>query len=194
MRDTVTGFNISRHINKYVKECDDRLIGLLQVPVRINCVFYTEEEALYANKVVNRFKDFEIITGFQFRDNYIGVGYDNLYNCYENGRLDNLLKGLGVNVNDCKFHFSSFAPEIGNPAQGDCVFVSCWTFLRRLRTGSWSDLHVRVWGFVRLFCLRTGPPAPGNRGYFRFFNNFLTKKSKKVCFSAKNFEFCVSNI
>ena len=28
-----------------------------------------------------------------------------------------------------KFHPNSFAPEIGNPAQGDCVFVSCWAFL-----------------------------------------------------------------
>lgn len=108
LRDTITGFNISRHINKYVKECDDRLIGLLRIPVRINCVFYTEDEALYAEKVINRFKHFKNITGFQFRDNYIDVGYDNLYNCYENGRLDNLLNGLGINVNDCKFHFSSF--------------------------------------------------------------------------------------
>jgi organic radical activating enzyme len=107
-KDTITCINISRHINKYVKECDDELIKLLEVPVRINCVLYTEKEALYADKLINRFKDFKNVTGIQFRDNYIGVGYDNLYNCYENKRLDNLLKGLRVDVNDCKFHFTSF--------------------------------------------------------------------------------------
>lgn len=107
-KDTITCINISRHINKYVKECDDELIRLLEIPVRINCVLYTEEEALYADKLINRFKDFENVTGIQFRDNYIGVKYDNLYNCYVNKRLDNLLKRLGVDVNDCKFHFSSF--------------------------------------------------------------------------------------
>ena len=107
-KDVITCINISRHIKRYVKECDDRFIGLLEIPVRINCVFYTEDEALYADNVIGRFKDFENVTGIQFRDNYIGVKYDNLYNCYVNKRLDNLLKGLGVDVNDCKFHFSSF--------------------------------------------------------------------------------------
>lgn len=107
-KDVITCINISRHIKRYVKEYDDRFIGLLEIPVRINCVFYTEDEALFASNVIDRFKDFKNVTGIQFRDNYIGVKYDNLYNCYENGRLDNLLKGLGVDVNDCKFHFSSF--------------------------------------------------------------------------------------
>ena len=107
-KDTITCINISRHINKYVKECDDEFIRLLEVPVRINCVLYTEKEALYANKLIDRFKDFENVTGIQFRDNYIGVGTNNLYNFYDNERLNNLLKVLGVKFDNTKIHFNSF--------------------------------------------------------------------------------------
>ena len=107
-KDTITCINISRHINKYVKECDDEFIRLLEVPVRINCVLYTEKEALYADRLINRFRDFENVTGIQFRDNYIGVGAKNLYNFYDNERLNNLLKVLGVKFDNTKIHFNSF--------------------------------------------------------------------------------------
>ena len=107
-KDVITCINISRHVRKYVKECDDRFIDLLKIPVRINCVFYTEEEALLANNVIDRFKDFEGVTGIQFRDNYIGVNDNNLYNFYDNGRLNNLLRAIGVKFDNTKIHFNSF--------------------------------------------------------------------------------------
>ena len=71
-----------------------------------------------------------------------------------------------------------------------CVFAFCWAFLLRLRTGSWSDLHVRVRGFVRLFCLRAGVRAPEIGKNFRL----LTKNTKKSLFFRYNFAFCMSNI
>ena len=47
---------------------------------------------------------------------------------------------------------SSFALEKEITQQEDhSVSASCWAFLCRSRAGSWPDLHIRVWGIVRLF-------------------------------------------
>lgn len=108
LKHIISGFNISRHINNYINESDDILIGLLQIPVRINCVLYTDEESLYANEIITRFEHYKNITGFQFRDDYRDVDYDNLYNCNWNRKLNNLLKGLGKTIDNCEFNFSSF--------------------------------------------------------------------------------------
>ena len=89
----ITGFNISRHLVKYVKECPDEWIGELKIPVRINCVLYTTENIEKVNDLFDRFKDFENVTGFQFRDNYIGVSLENLYT-YDT--FDALVERLGA--------------------------------------------------------------------------------------------------
>lgn len=47
---------------------------------------------------------------------------------------------------------TSFATMDEKPAQEDCIFVFCWAFLYVIVAGSWSDLHHRVCGSVRLFC------------------------------------------
>lgn len=104
----ITCLNISRHINEYMYETNDILISLLQIPVRINCVLYTDEEALYAREIINRFRKIKNVIGIQFRDDYRDVGYDNLYNCNWNKKLNNLLEGLDKNINDCEFNFDSF--------------------------------------------------------------------------------------
>ena len=50
---------------------------------------------------------------------------------------------------------SSFALEKEITQQEDhSVSASCWAFLCRSRAGSWPDLHIRVWGIVRLFLCR----------------------------------------
>jgi len=82
--DVITGFNISRHIRKYVDECDDSFLNKLTIPIRINCVLYKPSEAELALNLINRFGSFKNINGFQFRDNYIGVDETNLYNMEDN--------------------------------------------------------------------------------------------------------------
>ena len=94
-KDTITGLNISRHLKKYVKEIDDEFLNELEVPVRINCVLYEKdwtEEQLEAH--LNRFKDYKCVNGFQFRDNYVLVNRNNLFNRNENENLKKLERGL----------------------------------------------------------------------------------------------------
>ena len=89
--DVITGFNISRHLKRYVQECPDEWIGKLTIPVRINCVLYNDLFNL--DKVpwlIERFEKFDNVTGFQFRDNYIGVGPQNLFDWETNPVLHKL--------------------------------------------------------------------------------------------------------
>ena len=98
----ITGFNISRHLEKYVKECPDEWISELKIPVRINCVLYTTKNIERANDLFDRFKDFENVTGFQFRDNYIGVNKDNLY------VLNTFCRLVEVLGPECELHKETF--------------------------------------------------------------------------------------
>lgn len=107
-KNVITGLNISRHVKDYVVESNDILLSYLKIPVRINCVLYTQEEATYAHEVVDRFKDFPIVNGIQFRDNYVGVKFDNLYNMESNKILKELLKSFNKTIDECEFHYSSF--------------------------------------------------------------------------------------
>ena len=89
----ITGINVSRHLDKYVQECDDEIFKLLSFEPRINCVLYNLQLADKSIKeklinFVNRFKD---ITGYiQFRKDYVVTTKDNLYD--EKG--DEILKLL----------------------------------------------------------------------------------------------------
>lgn len=101
LKDYITGINISRHITKYVKEGDDRLMGYIEVPVRINCVLMTKIEAEQAKDFKSRFSITNYpnsphypITGIQFRDNYIDVGWKNLYNMRINEIYNTVLKNF----------------------------------------------------------------------------------------------------
>lgn len=89
----ITGINVSRHLNKYVQECDDAIFKMLTFEPRINCVLYNLHAADKNIKqklidFVNRFKD---ITGYvQFRKDYVVTTPSNLYD--EEG--DEILKVL----------------------------------------------------------------------------------------------------
>ncbi len=78
----ITGINVSRHLRKYVEECDDKIFKLLNFEARINCVLYTLDlldKQLDSKllKFVERFKD---ITGYiQFRKYYVVTTPQNLY-------------------------------------------------------------------------------------------------------------------
>ena len=71
---------------------------------------------------------------------------------------DSKLFSLVISAKECvnrpSFN-SSFALEKEITQQEDhSVSASCWAFLCRSRAGSWPDLHIRVWGIVRLFLCR----------------------------------------
>ncbi|MBR5709076.1 MAG: 4Fe-4S cluster-binding domain-containing protein [Oscillospiraceae bacterium] len=95
-RDIITGFNVSRHIYPFVEECWDNYFSYVQIPIRINCVLTTAKEAEKGPDLIERFKRFRSIYGFQFRDNYTGVNETNLFDQDTNERLKALLKAFGV--------------------------------------------------------------------------------------------------
>lgn len=108
-KDIITMINISRHIRKYVTECDDSYFSQLEVPVRINCVLYNEKEALEGHKLIERYLGkYPCIKGIQFRDNYIGVTEANLFNQNNNKVLANLIKDLKINKDEVKINLHTF--------------------------------------------------------------------------------------
>lgn len=73
--DVITGFNISRHIGKYTHENGRKLIDLLKIPVRINCVLYDIKDVDGIWEFIDEYKDYAI----QFRENYLGIYPYNVY-------------------------------------------------------------------------------------------------------------------
>lgn len=73
--DVITGFNISRHIGKYIHENGRKLIDLLKIPVRINCVLYDIKDVDGIWEFIDEYKDYAI----QFRENYLGIYPYNVY-------------------------------------------------------------------------------------------------------------------
>ena len=71
----ITSFNISRHIGKYTHENGRKLIDMLKIPVRINCVLYNDEDIDGVQSFINMYADYPI----QFRENYAGIYPYNVY-------------------------------------------------------------------------------------------------------------------
>ena len=90
----ITGVNVSRHLRKYVQECDDKIFTLLKFEPRVNCVLYNldlldKDLDTKLINFVNRFKD---ITGYiQFRKDYVVTTPSNLYD-EEHDEILNKLK------------------------------------------------------------------------------------------------------
>ncbi|MCQ2554093.1 MAG: 4Fe-4S cluster-binding domain-containing protein [Clostridia bacterium] len=98
-KDTITGINVSRHIRKYVKECDDMVFDVIPVPVRINCVLFNAEDGLLVKDFIERFENRKSVVGVQFREDYTKTTLDNLY-ILDNDEVPtfrNVLSALGVN-------------------------------------------------------------------------------------------------
>lgn len=78
----ITGVNVSRHLRKYVQECDDKIFSMLDFEPRINCVLYNLDilDKNFGNKLINFVKRFKDITGYiQFRKDYVVTTPANLY-------------------------------------------------------------------------------------------------------------------
>lgn len=78
----ITGVNVSRHLRKYVQECDDKIFSMLDFEPRINCVLYNLDilDKNFGNKLINFVKRFKDITGYiQFRKDYVVTTPTNLY-------------------------------------------------------------------------------------------------------------------
>ena len=78
----ITGVNVSRHLNKYVQECDDKIFKMLDFEPRINCVLYNLHAAdkNIKEKLINFVERFKDITGYvQFRKDYVVTTPSNLY-------------------------------------------------------------------------------------------------------------------
>lgn len=90
----VTGINVSRHLRKYVQECDDKIFSMLKFEPRINCVLYNMDllDKELDTKLINFVKRFKEITGYiQFRKDYAVTTPENLYD-EENDEILNKLK------------------------------------------------------------------------------------------------------
>lgn len=80
--DTITGLNVSRHVNGYVDNSADEFFKyfLDVIPIRINTVLANINEAKdYKTKIYDKYKGFFAVKGFQVRDDYTKVIEPNLY-------------------------------------------------------------------------------------------------------------------
>lgn len=85
----ISCINISRHIKKYVRECDDNLISNLPIKHRINCVIFDKVSKKELEDFLNRFLNHEI----QIRANYSLLTLDNVFD-KENDYLYSLLSEI----------------------------------------------------------------------------------------------------
>ena len=76
-REKITCMNISRHLQKYVEESPDEVLGRIACPTRINCVLYKHYPAHKLPAFVERFLKYGIPV--QFRYDYTETTPDNLY-------------------------------------------------------------------------------------------------------------------
>ena len=80
--ERISCLNVSRHLRKYVKECDDSVIDRIRdlgIRVRINCVLF-DEGAVQPTDIlafIARWKFHDV--SIQFRKDYMKTTLDNLY-------------------------------------------------------------------------------------------------------------------
>ena len=78
----ITGINVSRHLDKYVQECDDAIFKMLIFEPRINCVLYNIHtlDKKIKNKLTAFVERFKAFTDYiQFRKDYVVTTPSNLY-------------------------------------------------------------------------------------------------------------------
>ena len=76
-KDKITCINVSRHMQKYVEESDDSILGRLPVPARVNCVLWKNYPSANLPAFVERWKPQGV--SIQFRYDYTDTTPDNLY-------------------------------------------------------------------------------------------------------------------
>ena len=126
----ITGLNVSRHIRKYVEECDDKIFYYINVPVRINCVLYEEKDATKITRLIDRFSHFDCVSGFQIREDYTGTTVDNLYELEENSCFAKCVETL----NSKQQLFSYFENNLifGNDFRWNCRLAENISYHRTL--------------------------------------------------------------
>lgn len=108
-KDKISCINVSRHMQHFVVESNDELLGRLAVPFRVNCVLYKHYQTA---DLVPYLERFHRIPGasIQFRFDYTETTPDNLYD-KGNDRIFHDLqqiaryKGLDGCRMRCGFHF-----------------------------------------------------------------------------------------
>ncbi len=107
-REKITCMNISRHLQKYVEESPDEVLGRIACPTRINCVLYRHYPAHNLPAFVERFLKYGIPV--QFRYDYTETTPENLYEA-ENARMFQDLRSMFTyrGLDGCRmrngFHF-----------------------------------------------------------------------------------------
>ncbi len=76
-KDKITCINVSRHVDKYVEESPDEVVGDIATPTRINCVLYMDYPSYKLRDFAERWRKYHI--PIQFRYDYTVTTPDNLY-------------------------------------------------------------------------------------------------------------------
>ncbi|MBR3562119.1 MAG: 4Fe-4S cluster-binding domain-containing protein [Oscillospiraceae bacterium] len=80
----ITCINVSRHIDPYVEESPDEIVGRIATPKRINCVLYMDYPSDKLKDFAERWRKYNI--PIQFRYDYTETTPENLYE-EENDRI-----------------------------------------------------------------------------------------------------------
>jgi len=76
-KDKISCINVSRHVDKYVEESPDEVVGDIATPTRINCVLYMDYPSYKLQDFAERWRKYHI--PIQFRYDYTATTPDNLY-------------------------------------------------------------------------------------------------------------------
>jgi molybdenum cofactor biosynthesis enzyme MoaA len=114
-KEKITCVNISRHMQHYVEESPDELIGMLPVPARVNCVLWKNYPADQLPAFVERWKNRGV--SIQFRYDYTDTTPENLYRTEDDHILHDLKKyftyhGLDGSRMRNGYHFEHDGVEI----------------------------------------------------------------------------------
>jgi hypothetical protein len=114
-KEKITCVNISRHMQHYVEESPDELIGMLPVPARVNCVLWKNYPADQLPAFVERWKNRGV--SIQFRYDYTDTTPENLYRTADDHILHDLKKyftyhGLDGSRMRNGYHFEHDGVEI----------------------------------------------------------------------------------
>ena len=99
----ITQIIVSRQVKNYINETNDILLSYLQIPYMIDCLLCSPKEAEYAYEIKERFLGRPV----RYRESYIDVTYDNLYNMESNVILHKLCKSLRIPFDECVFDYHS---------------------------------------------------------------------------------------
>ncbi len=114
-QEKITCVNISRHMQHYVEESPDELIGRLPVPARVNCVLWKNYPAENLPAFVERWKGRGV--SIQFRYDYTDTTPENLYRKEDDKILHDLMRYFTYHgLDGCRmrngYHFEHDGIEI----------------------------------------------------------------------------------